>query len=147
MLKFANRFEKAISALLLVFAMLIIVYQVVQLVWNSVQSFAKRFREVGLEYSPEYGQTIAILFFNILLMLEIMQTIKVFSNNHITKVRVILIVCLIAASRKILELGEGTKDPMSELALAAMILSLATGYFLISRFAKDPIEANELKEK
>jgi len=147
MLKFANRFEKTISALLLVFAMLIIVYQVVQLVWNSVQSFAKRFREVGLEYSPEYGQTIAILFFNILLMLEIMQTIKVFSNNHITKVRVILIVCLIAASRKILELGEGTKDPMSELALAAMILSLAAGYFLISRFAKDPVEAHETEEK
>ena len=143
MLKFASRFEKTISTLLLAFAMLIIVYQVVQLIWNSIQGFAKRFREVGLQYSPEYGQTIAILFFNILLMMEIMQTIKVFSHNHITKVRVILIVCLIAASRKILELGEGTRDPLSELALAALILSLAAGYFLISRFARDPIERNE----
>jgi uncharacterized membrane protein (DUF373 family) len=143
MLKFTERFERIVSAILLIFAMLIISYQVIQLIWNSIQSFDKRFREVGLEYSPEYGQTIAILFFNILLMMEIMQTIKVFSTNHITKVRIILIVCLIAASRKILELGEGTKDPMSEIALAALILSLATGYFLISRFAKDQVEKNE----
>jgi hypothetical protein len=39
-------------------------------------------------------------------MMEIMQTIKVFTHNHIIKVRVILIVRLIAVSRKILALGE-----------------------------------------
>ena|SRR5215467_3651251 len=147
MLKFSDRFEKVISAFLIGFAMVIITYQVVQLIWNSVQSFAKRFREVGLEYSPEYGKTIAILFFNVLLMMEIMQTIKVFSHNHIIKVRIILIVCLIAASRKILALGEGQTDPMSELSLAALILSLSAGYFLVSRYTKDPVEEHANSEK
>src|SRR5215471_1172205 len=147
MFKFSDRFEKVISAFLIGFAMVIITYQVVQLIWNSVDSFTRRFREVGLQYSPEYGKTIAILFFNVLLMMEIMQTIKVFSHSHVIKVRIILIVCLIAASRKILALGEENTDPMSVLALAALILSLSAGYFLVSRYTKDPIEEPAKNDK
>jgi uncharacterized membrane protein (DUF373 family) len=147
MIKFTDRFEKLISAILLGFGMVIIAYQVVQLIWNTIKSFEQRFREAGLDYAPEYTKTIAILFFNILLMIEIVQTIKLFSHNHIIKVRIILIVCLIAASRKILELGEGHSDPMTMFALAALILSLAAGYFLVSRYTNDPVEETETKEK
>ena len=147
MIKFTDRFEKLIAAILLGFGMVIIAYQVVQLIWSTIKSFEQRFRDTGLDYAPEYTKTIAILFFNILLMIEIVQTIKVSSHNHIIKVRVILIVCLIAASRKILELGEGHSDPMTMFALAALILSLAAGYFLVSRYTKDPVEGGEKKEK
>jgi uncharacterized membrane protein (DUF373 family) len=147
MLKFADRFERIISMILLGFGLVIIAYQVVQLIWNTIRSFQQRFSETGLDYAPEYTKTIAILFFNILLMIEIVQTIKVFSHNHIIKVRVILIVCLIAASRKILELGEGHSDPMTMFALAALILSLAAGYFLVSRYTRDPVEGGEKKEE
>ena len=147
MLKFAHRFERIISMILLGFGLVIIAYQVVQLIWNTIRSFQQRFSETGLDYAPEYTKTIAILFFNILLMIEIVQTIKVFSHNHIIKVRVILIVCLIAASRKILELGEGHSDPMTMFALAALILSLAAGYFLVSRYTRDPVEGGEKKEE
>ncbi len=143
MIKFTDRFEKLIAAILLGFGMVIIAYQVVQLIWNTVKSFEQRFRDTGLDYAPEYTKTIAILFFNILLMIEIVQTIKVSSHNHIIKVRVILIVCLIAASRKIFELGEGHSDPMTMFALAALILSLATGYFFVSRYTNDPVEGSE----
>ena len=143
MIKFADRFERIISMILLGFGLVIIAYQVVQLIWNTIKSFQQRFSEAGLDYAPEYAKTIAILFFNILLMIEIVQTIKIFSHNHIIKVRVILIVCLIAASRKILELGEGHSDPMTMFALAALILSLAGGYFLVSRYTVDPVEESE----
>src|SRR5215510_7085015 len=146
MLKFADRFERIISMILLGFGLVIIAYQVVQLIWNTFKSFQQRFNAAGLDYAPEYTRTIAILFFNILLMMEIVQTIKIFSHNHIIKVRVILIVCLIAASRKILELGEGHSDPATMFALAALILSLATGYFLVSRYTKDPVEEHEKNE-
>jgi hypothetical protein len=36
---------------------------------------------------------------------------------------------------------------MTMFALAALILSLATGYFLVSRYTKDPAEETETKEK
>lgn len=137
MIRFSERFEKMISMILLVFAMVIIAYQVIQLIWNTVHGFALRFEEVGLDYAPEYGVTVAVLFFNVLLMMEIMETLKVFSHNHMVKARIILIVCLIAVSRRVLELGHAS-PPAEEFALAVMILALASSYFLVSRF-KDPI--------
>ena len=147
MIKFSDRFEKIISAILLAFAMLFIVFQVVQLLWNTVESFSRRFREAGMDYAPEYGRTVAILFFNIMLMMEIMQTIKVFAENHIIKVRIILIVCLIAVSRKILALGETTVEPMADFAIAALIISLSAGYYLVSRNSKELIDEEKKDEK
>jgi len=147
MTKFFDRFEKWISAVLLVFGMLLVIFQVVQLVWNTIESFGKRFREAGLSYAPEYTRTVAILFFNILLVLEILQTIRVFSHDHVIKVRIILIVCLIAVSRKILALGEETTEPLSDLGLAALILALSAGYFLVSRHIGEPLEHTKDQDK
>jgi uncharacterized membrane protein (DUF373 family) len=147
MLKFSDEFEKIVSKILLGFAMAILSYQIIQLIWNTIESFALRFKEAGLEYAPEYGKTVTIMFFNLLLMMEIMQTIKVFASNHIVKVRIIMIVCLIAVSRKILALGEHSVDPMSELAIAALILSLAVGFHLVSRYADDSIGEKHETEK
>jgi hypothetical protein len=47
MVKLLERFERTISGILLVLALLMVVYQVVQLIWNSIESFSTRFREVG----------------------------------------------------------------------------------------------------
>lgn len=135
--KFSDSFEKAVSFVLIVFVMLIIAFMVVQLAWNTVENFIIRFNTIGFAYAPEHSKTIAILFFNVLLMMEIMETIKVFSSSHIIKVRIILIVCLIAVSRKILALGEVSVDPMAEFALAGLILSLSVGYHLVSRYVKE----------
>jgi hypothetical protein len=89
MFKFSDRFEKIISGVIIVMAMFFIVCQVVQLIWNTYETFSKRFREVGLTYAPEYGRTIAVMSFNVLLMMEIMQTIKVFAHSHIIKTCII----------------------------------------------------------
>ena len=128
MIKFTDRFEKLIAAILLGFGMVIIAYQVVQLIWNTIKVSNSDSGKQASIMRPN-TQRRSPYFFNILLMIEIVQTIKVSSHNHIIKVRVILIVCLIAASRKIFELGEGHSDPMTMFALAALILSLAAGYF------------------
>ena len=146
MSKFFDRFERMVSAVLLAFGMFLVTFQVVQLIWTTIQSFAARFREAGLQYAPEYTRTIAILFFNILLVLEILQTIRVFSHDHIIKVRIILIVCLIAVSRKILALGEQTTEPLDDLGLAALILALSAGYFLVSRHIGDSLEKKKEHE-
>ena len=47
MLKFADRFERIISMILLGFGLVIIAYQVVQLIWNTVKSFEQRFSEIA----------------------------------------------------------------------------------------------------
>jgi len=143
MLQFSERFERFVSQVLLCFALLILGYQVVQLAWNTFHDFQVRFAAAGLAYAPEYGHPIAILFFNMLLLLAIIQTLKVFTHSHIVKVRIIMIVCLIAASRKILAMGERAISPEGEGALAVLILSLAAGYYLVSFHRKDPVMKDE----
>lgn len=130
--KVTGTFERWVSYFMIFFAMVIVVIQVAMLGWNAIDSFSRRFKEVGLHYAPQYARELAVMFFNILLMLEIIQTIKVFAERQTIKLRIILIVCMIAVSRKILELGEEHIDPAAEFAIAALVLSLAISYFLVS---------------
>lgn len=142
MVKFSGLFEKWVSVILLIFAMLVITYQVLQLIYTTIEVFSSRIQEYGLVYEPDYARNVAILFFNILLMLEIMQTLKTFSYGHVIKARVIMIVCLIAASRKVLALGESVSEPLVELSLGGLILSLSVGYFLVSRIPTNGTDKN-----
>lgn len=137
MIRFSERFETLISIILLTFAMLIIAYQVIKLIWNTITDLSVKLKNAGQAYAPQYIRPVAVFFFNILLMPEIMQTIKVFAHSHLNKICIILIIGIIAVSRKILALGEQTVDPMEELALAGLILSLAASYFLVSRQVKE----------
>ncbi|WP_336517774.1 phosphate-starvation-inducible PsiE family protein [Pollutibacter soli] len=130
--KVTGTFERWVSYFMIFFAMVIVVIQVAMLGWNAVDSFTRRFKEVGLHYAPQYARELAVMFFNILLMLEIIQTIKVFAEKQTIKLRIILIVCMIAVSRKILELGEEHVDPEAEFAIAALVIALAVSYFLVS---------------
>ena len=97
-------------------------------------------------YTDSYGKNVFIIFFNILLALEVLETVKVFSKDHDIKIRIILIVCMIAVSRKILSIEISVDSMQDELAVAALIASLSTSYFLIMKSSKknsNSINANE----
>lgn len=131
--KISDGFERIISFTLLTLCSIYIIIQTAELLWGTFDHLYTRFTtKMGLEYNPEYSRTIMIMFFNILLMLEIMQTIKVFNKSYTVKLRIILLVCLIAVSRKIFLL-DIEKNAMLEFSTAALILAIAIGYFLITR--------------
>lgn len=128
-----KKIEKVIFNILIVLGMIFIMYQTVDLIWL----FGGRIvRSIGDKtfYVSEEGRPIAGLFFGVLLSLEIVETIKIFSKGHLTKVRIILIVGLIAVTRKILMISDiADVEPTTEFAIAALILALSTGYYLVTR--------------
>ncbi len=128
-----NRFEKIISYVLIIAVMGYISFQSIELVWESFKSYSERIRNSGLDYTQEYGKNLFVIFFNILLALEILETVRVFDKDHDIKIRIILLVCIIAISRKILTLDLHHSDPLSELAIAGLVLSLSAGYYLVNR--------------
>ncbi|HVY75376.1 MAG TPA: phosphate-starvation-inducible PsiE family protein [Puia sp.] len=138
--RFVTKFEKIVSQVLIVAGLLLISFQVVALVWEIFESFSERFKAVGLRYAPEYGKTVIVLFFNVLLALEVLQTVRIFDKSHIFKIRIILVICLIAVSRKVLMLDIYESKPETELTLAALILALSVGYFLVNRSVTDKAE-------
>jgi len=131
--KISHQFDRIITRILLGIGMILITVQTITLIWELGKTIYYRFSEAGLAYAPEYGRSVIILFFNVLLALEIMETVKVSSSAHDVKIRIILLVCLIAISRKVLMLDLGHPEPIVELALAALVIAFAFSYYLVTR--------------
>lgn len=131
--KVLQTFEKYTCYVLLGIGMFYITFQIIELLWLTITGFIKRFEEIGFSYAPEYGRNMILLFFNVLLALEILETVKVFEKSHEVKIRIILMVCMIAVSRKILMLDIFEGNPMSEIALATLIIALSVGYYFINK--------------
>jgi len=128
-----KQFERIIFHVLIFLGVIFIIYQTIDLIWLFGGRIYKSFASSTF-YVSEEGKPIAALFFGILLSLEIVETIKIFSKGHMTKVRIILIVGLIAVTRKILMISDVSEiEPMAEFAMASLILALSAGYYLVTR--------------
>jgi uncharacterized membrane protein (DUF373 family) len=126
------KFEKYISYFLMALAMLYVCFQTIDLTYQFTMKLVNGIQN-GTFSTEEKGKPVAGLFFSILILLEIIQTIKVFSEEHSVKVRVILIVGLIAVTRKILIFDIEDVDAASQFAVAALIICLSAGYYLVSK--------------
>lgn len=113
--------------------MFFVCYQVFDLFYHLVFKVANNI-QTGTFGIEEKGRPIAGIFFNVLLLLEIIQTIKVFAHDHSVKLKIILIVGLIAVTRSILMLEiDDEHHTLSEFAIASLILALSIGYYLVSK--------------
>ncbi|WP_448699266.1 phosphate-starvation-inducible PsiE family protein [Mucilaginibacter sp. AW1-3] len=131
----AERFERYVSCVMIVVAMLFVSYQILDLVYHFALKLVNSI-QYGTFEMEEKGKPVASLFFSILLLLEIIQTIRVFAQSHTVKLKIILIVGLIAVTRKILMDDVHGAAPMDQLATAALIISLSIGYYLVNTSEK-----------
>ena len=82
--------------------------------------------------------TVVIVFFNILISLEILETFKKHENNVLHKAKIILLIAITAMTRKIITIDLKHFDYLMDIGIAALILSLTIGYYFISKVnAKD----------
>ena len=132
MQKVLDIFERYITHALLVIAMFFVLLLTLELVWESYKNVQQRIEITGLNYDPNHSKNLAVLFFNVLLMIEVMGTIKVFDRKPVTKLKIILSVCLIAVARKIMTLDITHSEPLTEIGLAILMLALITGYCFLS---------------
>jgi uncharacterized membrane protein (DUF373 family) len=71
----------------------------------------------------------------VLLGLELIETMKVYFQEHRVRVEVILLVAIIATGRHIVQIETDRVDPMLLIGLAALMLALSGSYFLLKRGA------------
>lgn len=139
---FVGKFERYISYTLVIIGMMFIVYQTFDLIYEFGELLWQSAREKTF-YASREGRPVAGLFFSILLTLEIIQTVRVFSKDHEVKIRIIMLVGLIAVTRKILMMDMTEAKPMEEFSVAALVVALALGYFLVSRSSKLSSASND----
>ncbi len=73
------------------------------------------------------------MFLLVLLGLELLETIKAYLIEHAIHVEVVMVVALIAISRKVVILDVKQMQALTLFAVGTIILTLSVGYYLISR--------------
>jgi uncharacterized membrane protein (DUF373 family) len=73
------------------------------------------------------------LFLIILIGLELLETIKVYLKEDLLKVELVILVAIIAIARKVIIWDFDKYSYLELIGLAAMIVALSTGYFLLKK--------------
>jgi uncharacterized membrane protein (DUF373 family) len=93
-------------------------------VWSEVSTTA----ELHEVMQHAFGGVLVVV-----LGLELIETLKVYFREHKVRVEVIMIVSLIAVGRHVIQVDYRDATGIQLVGMGALILSLAGGYFLISR--------------
>jgi uncharacterized membrane protein (DUF373 family) len=129
-----HHFERIIVLILLALMGLIITISTFELSASIIDSMINNKADKG--YMLLNISELLELFSFILLIvigLELFETIKYYLNKHIIQAEFILLVALTAIARKVIVLDYSKADERLLLGIAATIIALSTGYFLIKR--------------
>jgi uncharacterized membrane protein (DUF373 family) len=74
----------------------------------------------------------------VVLGLELLETLKTYFTEHHVRLEVILVVAIIAVGRQIIQVDLEHTSPLVLFGLAAVILALCAGYFLVKRTHEIP---------
>ncbi len=93
------------------------------------------------------------IFLLVLIGIELLDTIKVYFKKHDIHVEVVLLVAMIAISRKVILMDFANYSAMEVMSIAAVIIALSIGYYFIKKsggcgfYSSDKIKDVKIEEK
>jgi len=130
MIRHLGQFERFIVITLLILMTAVVFVSTIELLIVICQQLYKPPRML---LNIEEMHEVFGFFLMVLIGLELLETIKAYLQKDKVQVEVVLLVALIAVSRKIIILEYKSLTPEMILCMAGLILSLAAGYFMIKR--------------
>ena len=144
MIDYLHKFERAVIGTLILMLALVILLSVVELGWVLISDiitppvFILEIREL-LEL---FG-----LFLLVLIGVELLETMKKYYTEGRVTLDVIITVSLIAIGRKIITMDPKAYEALTLVGMAAIILALFAGYWIIKKSNRDTrCEINQSKE-
>ncbi|MDD2490994.1 MAG: phosphate-starvation-inducible PsiE family protein [Bacteroidales bacterium] len=145
MRNFIKKYERYVFIILSVILMLYITVEIVELIYQFFSSIFKMDEGNGrLIVSTSLLKDFLPIFFNILIAIELIDTFLIYMQKHSIKVLNILLIGLIAIGRKLIAFDFNDLSGLSNIGLAALIIALAGGYYLIK---KDEYKERECEDK
>ena len=133
MLKWLDRFKKVVLVVITVMMAVVLLAAVVDLAVILVKNL----------YSPpililDINELLGLfgLFLLVLIGIELFETMEIYIKENVIHVEVVIAVALIAVSRKIIILDIKKLPSATLLAIAAIVLALSIGYYLIIKANK-----------
>ena len=128
MMKFFAKFETVINVTLLVMLAIVVVLATVDLGWLIIKDILSP--PILLLDIAELLELFGA-FLLVMIGLELLGTIKTYITKNTIHVEVVLLVAIIAIARKVVILEPKELDGAGLLGIAAIILALTAGYYLV----------------
>jgi uncharacterized membrane protein (DUF373 family) len=129
-IKILTRFERAITLVLMALMMVVVTLATIDLIWTILQGAV---RSPFALFTIEKLLEVFGAFLLVLVGLELLDTIKAYLNEHVIHAEIVLMAAIVAAARKVIIVDPKELSPLAILAIAALVLALASGYYLFTR--------------
>ncbi|MDF7808771.1 phosphate-starvation-inducible PsiE family protein [Pontiellaceae bacterium B12219] len=130
MKKFFELFEHLIVLILMIFMMIAVFLSTIEvgvILWQQMLEPPLMLLNVK-EMMEVFGFILMVV-----IGLELLETIKAYLDKRVIHVEVVLLVALVAVARKIIILDYYEITPEMLLSIAALVLALSAGYFVVKR--------------
>jgi len=131
--KYYERFERAVSSILLLLMAIIVLAATVELMYILYQNMLT---PPGLFLGLPELFDIFGLFMMVLIAIELMASIHMYMKDKVVHVEIIFLIGITAVTRKIVILDSKAIDPMYLVGLASLLVALTGGYYLIKKNRK-----------
>ncbi len=125
--------ENAIIISLIIFMAIVLIFSTLELGVLLFDDIVNRMHKTGTVINVNELVQIFGVFLNVLIGIELFETVKLYLKENVFHGEVILIVGLIAISRKVIILDYSNEDPFTIMAMALLIAAMTLGYFLIKK--------------
>jgi uncharacterized membrane protein (DUF373 family) len=132
--KYLRNFEKFITVSLIIMMAVVITAATIELGWIIIKDIIT---PPVLLLDINEMLDIFGLFLLVLIGIELVETIKAYLSERVFRVEVVIIVALIAISRKVIILDVKELSSLTLIGIAAIILALSAGYYLLKRSLSD----------
>ena len=131
-------FERGILYVAQVLLVLVIVVAVIQLWYLFALGVTERVRDI--DTIPLLTEAVQRAFSGVLLIvlgLELLETLRVYFTHHRVRLEIILVVAIIAVGRHVINLDFHALSGAEVAGVAALILALTGGYYLVKKSGAD----------
>ena len=129
--KLIDQIEKVVVLGLLGLMLLVVIAGAIELVFVTIQAMMEPPRYLLLDINELLR--IFGFFLLVLIGLELLASIKMYLQDDTIHVELVMVVALIAVSRKIIVIDYSKTDAVTVLGIAALVIALSGGYYLMKR--------------
>lgn len=130
MLEFVQKFERVIYGALIVMLMIVLSFAVVELGWVL---FLDLSNPPALLLENHEMVNVLGVFLLVLIGVELLDTILAYFRENVIHVEIVVLLALIAISRKVILLDPTQTDPLELIGIGVMVTGLAGAYFMVKR--------------
>lgn len=122
-------FDRVINNTLMLLMGIIVVMGLIELVYEVVLEI----RDVSFLHEIEKMPEVLSLFLWVLIALELLDSVRTYAREHHFHVETVVSVAVIAVARKVIIIDLHAVEPLTVIALAAVITALCGGYYLVRK--------------